>query len=275
MLRVIVGWSGVVYRVISFGLLFCLFTCGGYSEKENVHTVKAHIESLSIPEEVQQLLLVTIPSWDEFRGTLRLCSRSGIEWRIENDPLPVVVGRNGLGWGIGLHTRDLSGPHKNEGDGRAPSGVFELGTAFGYSVQPPDGCIYPYLQATEFDYFIDDAQSRQYNQWVSLIDSTRQDPRFYWNSFERMRRDDDLYKLGIIVEHNMDPVQKGRGSAIFLHIWRGPDQPTAGCTAMSRENLQKVLRWLDPSKRPLLFQLPEESLTDNSLRMRRSSLYLQ
>ena len=73
-----------------------------------------------------------------------------------------------------------------------------------------------------------------------------------------MKRDDDLYELGIVVEHNMHPFQKGRGSAIFLHVWRRADQPTAGCTAMSRADMLRLLQWLDPSGKPFLLQLPGE-----------------
>jgi D-alanyl-D-alanine dipeptidase len=78
-----------------------------------------------------------------------------------------------------------------------------------------------------------------------------------WNSSEHMLRSDDLYRWGVVVDHNADPPRPGAGSCIFLHIWRGPGQPTVGCTAMPQENLESVLGWLDPAKKPLLVQLPE------------------
>jgi L,D-peptidoglycan transpeptidase YkuD (ErfK/YbiS/YcfS/YnhG family) len=71
------------------------------------------------------------------------------------------------------------------------------------------------------------------------------------SSYEVMRRDDDLYKYGIIVEYNTDPVIKGYGSAIFFHLWRGKEAPTEGCVALSEENLTRILRWLNPEARPL------------------------
>ena len=220
----------------------------------------------SLPDESHQVLLVITSSWSDFKGTMRLYSNAGTDWKIEDVNIPVVVGRSGLGWGVGLHADGLPGPHKVEGDGKAPAGIFALGTSFGYGLLQPDGCSYPYRQATEYDYFIDDIDSPVYNQWMSLADSSKKDPQYFWRSFERMKRDDDLYELGIVVKHNMDPVVVGRGSAIFLHIWRGPDQPTAGCTAMSKENLLKVMRWLDPSKNPILVQVPEEVLTKGYLK---------
>jgi D-alanyl-D-alanine dipeptidase len=81
-----------------------------------------------------------------------------------------------------------------------------------------------------------------------------------WNSWERMLRDDHLYSLGVVVDHNWaDQTQPGKGSCIFLHVWRGPDQPTVGCTAMDERNLRTLLGWLDPRQTPTLVQLPEEA----------------
>jgi zinc D-Ala-D-Ala dipeptidase len=57
----------------------------------------------------------------------------------------MVVGRNGLAWGIGVvptddaQVRSESAPVKREGDGRAPAGIFALSTAFGYASEPLRG----------------------------------------------------------------------------------------------------------------------------------------
>jgi L,D-peptidoglycan transpeptidase YkuD (ErfK/YbiS/YcfS/YnhG family) len=146
-----------------------------------------------------------------------------------------------------------------EGDGRAPAGIFSFGTAFGYAQEAPTGCKLPYHPATDRDYFVDDPESPQYNQWVTLS-SDVSDSQRPWKSAERMRRDDYLYKLGIVVQENTNPAVKGRGSAIFLHIWRAPGLPTVGCTAMEEENLLKLVRWLDPAKNPLLIQAPDDGM---------------
>ena len=41
-----------------------------------------------------------------------------------------------------------------------------------------------------------------------------------------------------------------------LYVWRSNDSPTAGCTAMSRTNMMRVIEWLDVSDNPVLMQLP-------------------
>ena len=70
-----------------------------------------------------------------------------------------------------------------------------------------------------------------------------------------MRRDDDLYRLGIIVDHNAARVP-GDGSCIFLHIWSGPDSVTAGCTAMPAAALEAIAGWARIEDHPVLVQLP-------------------
>ncbi len=129
---------------------------------------------------------------------------------------------------------------KREGDRKTPSGVFALGDAFGYAARL-DTRLH-YRQSGSDDFWVDDVNSPNYNKWV------HGDPKA--KSFERMHRPDPLYSAGVIVEYNTDPVVKGAGSAIFMHVWRSPDKPTAGCVAMAEANVLALLRWLDPARKP-------------------------
>ncbi|MCX5909763.1 MAG: L,D-transpeptidase family protein [Deltaproteobacteria bacterium] len=204
----------------------------------------------------RQALVVKTANWKAHQGTLQCYERSStIEtWQAVGDLIPVVAGRSGLGWGVGLHSANNSeGPQKWEGDGRAPAGVFRLRSAFGYApAKEAAGIKLPYMQATPSLRCVDDAQSRHYNR---IVDSGLIKPN--WKSDEEMRREDDQYRLGIIVDHNANPVIPGRGSCIFIHIRKESDAGTAGCTAMSQENMERLLHWLDPSANPVLIQLPE------------------
>jgi L,D-peptidoglycan transpeptidase YkuD (ErfK/YbiS/YcfS/YnhG family) len=66
---------------------------------------------------------------------------------------------------------------------------------------------------------------------------------------ERMARADRLYDLCAVTDHNSDPVVPGMGSAIFVHLWRGPRWPTAGCIAFRRPDLEWILaRWTPRSR---------------------------
>ena len=50
-------------------------------------------------------------------------------------------------------------------------------------------------------------------------------------SHEQMRRADPQYDIVMITDWNWPKARPGAGSAIFLHQWRRPGAPTAGCVA--------------------------------------------
>lgn len=220
-----------------------------------------------------QLIVVTTPNWGAVTGQLRRFERVQNRWRTVGEPIPIVVGRNGMGWSIGLHAADepnvriASEPVKKEGDGKSPAGIFDLGTAFGYSAQPLPGLKLPYLALTESIECVDDVNSKYYNRIVDHSSVTAD-----WNSSEHMRDTGESYRWGVVVdfngtvaEHGHKLPQPGGGSCVFLHIWHDRSHGTAGCTAMSQENLETLLTWLDPKRAPLLLQLPMpayERLTD-------------
>jgi zinc D-Ala-D-Ala dipeptidase len=203
----------------------------------------------------RQLIVVTTRGWDDVPGTLRRFERKGAKgvWARVGADVPVAVGRNGLGWGLGLvEVGGAEGPSKKEGDGKAPAGVFALGTAFGFEPARAGWLRLPYVPLTPSVECVDDPASRRYNLIVDRAAAGGVD----WNSSERMRSIEG-YRWGLVVEHNAAPPVAGRGSCIFLHVWAGPGRGTAGCTAMEESSLTELLRWLDPKRRPLLVQLPE------------------
>ncbi|HEX7318704.1 MAG TPA: L,D-transpeptidase family protein [Pyrinomonadaceae bacterium] len=204
----------------------------------------------------RQLIVVTTRGWDEVPGVLRRFERKGRSgpWARVGADVPVAVGRNGLGWGAGLvDTSAAVGPQKKEGDGKAPSGVFALGTAFGFAPsQEASWLRLPYTPLTPSLECVDDVASSRYNLLVDRAATGDAD----WNSSERMRSVEG-YRWGLVVRHNAAPPVAGRGSCIFLHVWAGAGKGTAGCTAMEESSLTELLRWLDPKKGPLLVQLTE------------------
>ena len=156
----------------------------------------------------------------------------GVGWTQVVSPVEAVIGRNGL----------APAGEKREGDGRTPSGVFALRRAFGYEEKVATGLAYQ--RVTERDFWIDAPASPFYNQWV-----TGDTPEA---SHEILRRQDDLYKYAIVIEYNTDPVIPGMGSAIFLHVWRGANKPTAGCVAVAETDILCLLQWLDKRQNPVI-----------------------
>jgi L,D-peptidoglycan transpeptidase YkuD (ErfK/YbiS/YcfS/YnhG family) len=78
-----------------------------------------------------------------------------------------------------------------------------------------------------------------------------------WSSSEKVNPASPAFRWCVMVAHNWQPYP-GFGSCIYLHGWRAPGLPTSGCTAMAPANVERVVRWLDAAKHPLLVQLPEE-----------------
>jgi L,D-peptidoglycan transpeptidase YkuD (ErfK/YbiS/YcfS/YnhG family) len=75
-----------------------------------------------------------------------------------------------------------------------------------------------------------------------------------------------FYEWGLLVGHNTSPIVPGNGSCIFIHVWGGPSVTTSGCTALDSADVVELLGWLDPSKAPLLVQMPEDDLARLGLR---------
>lgn len=181
-----------------------------------------------------QVILVKDESFLIFtKPEIYLMEKSGDIWEMAFEPFNAVIGRNGFA---------MPG-EKREGDGKTPSGVYPVKMTFGYDESVKTKM--PYRQALDDDIWIDDANADDYNRWTKKIET-------HATSYEIMKRDDVLYKYGIVIEYNTDPVIKGNGSAIFLHVWRGKNLPTAGCVAVSEENILKILEWLDPAASPLI-----------------------
>ena len=249
-------------KPVSF--LLCLLSVVSWfaSCRAQVGTIKSDALARST-----QMIVVTTSDWNEAEGWLQRYERSTVheKWRPVGESTSIVVGKNGLGWGIGVIATDDANvrvaldPIKREGDGKAPAGVFILGTSFGYASQPLRGLKMPYLSLSPSIECVDDIGSKHYNQ---LVDRSVVTPD--WNSSERMRNAGESYRWGIVVDHNgivtggtTNPPEPGGGSCIFLHIWHSHDQGTVGCTAMSQIDLETLLTWLDPARKPLLVQLPE------------------
>ena len=197
--------------------------------------------------DTKQLIVVTTQGWNDNSGVLQRYEKREGKWHKVGKPVAVKLGRNGLGWGRGLHTIPKDATYiKKEGDGRAPAGIFSLKQAFGYA---PFDVSYPYEVYKETDHCVDDVHSKLYNK---IVDSTK--VKVDYKSKEHMKFPKDYYKYGIVVNHNhIDEAGAipGAGSCIFIHIKK---VPTAGCTVMSEQEMKEIIRWLDEKKHPLLVQ---------------------
>jgi L,D-peptidoglycan transpeptidase YkuD (ErfK/YbiS/YcfS/YnhG family) len=206
-------------------------------------------------DSVDQLIVAIAPTWDSSSGKLQRFERARGEWKPVGMPVAVLYGRNGLVWGRGVFGTDEPGLHKSEKDKRAPAGVFRIGKIYTYDSELPKGSAYPFHTVTKADAWIDDPAHPQYNQHV-VIENPENPPA--WFDKQKMRHGDFAYRWLVEIRHNSDPPVAGGGSAIFFHIRRGPQRPSAGCTTMAEDNLVTLIRWLRADKQPHYVLLPRE-----------------
>jgi len=184
-----------------------------------------------------RLILVETDSFEVSAAVISMFERDGETgaWRLAGDNAPARVGRNGLGWG---HTfrqlAEVGEPIKQEGDKRAPAGVFKLGRSFGLNSEKlPD-----YMQLEDGQHFcVDAVASENYSQIVPV------DHVPAGTSGERMW-EIGLYKRGMVVDYPTDRAAKS-GSCIFLHVWRTPQTPTVGCVAADEETVARLQKWVN------------------------------
>jgi L,D-peptidoglycan transpeptidase YkuD (ErfK/YbiS/YcfS/YnhG family) len=140
---------------------------------------------------------------------------------VGNLRLACAIGRSGL--------RAM----KREGDGATPAGVFRLREAYYRAdrIRRPR-TVLPLKRTARCDGWCDAPGDRNYNRPVRHP---------YAASAERMWREDGLYDVVVVLDHNRRPRAHGLGSAIFMHVARAGYRPTEGCVALARRDLLLVL----------------------------------
>lgn len=214
-----------------------------------------------IPASARQLIVTVSEGWQGTRATLLRYEREpGGSWRPVATPFAAVLGQTGLAWGRGAHRSPAKTgePQKREGDGKSPAGVFALGSAYGYAESFGGPTALPYQQVNRRWRCVNDSTSAHYNRVLDTAEVEKD-----WREAEKMRRRDELYRLVVPIDHNAilpgeQTPQAEAGSCIFLHVWRRPDSPTIGCTAMPLDKMTELITWLDPAAHPYLVALPRD-----------------
>jgi L,D-peptidoglycan transpeptidase YkuD (ErfK/YbiS/YcfS/YnhG family) len=205
--------------------------------------------------DAKQMVVCIAPDASSSEGTLQLYNRddSG-RWQADGKPWPVLFGRGGLAWGRGLNPSQ-PGPQKQGGDHRNPAGLFKIGFVMGYAPKLPDGAKdWSYHQVTDRDAWIDDPKLAPfpYNHLYTLpADAPLPD----WWEPEHMHLDDAAYQWLVLIEHNYDNPDPTAGNEIFFHVRRGEHYRTAGCTTMELDNLERLIKWLQPGSNAMLAEL--------------------
>jgi L,D-peptidoglycan transpeptidase YkuD (ErfK/YbiS/YcfS/YnhG family) len=143
--------------------------------------------------------------------------------------LSVVLGRGGIR------------ANKFEGDGATPRGRFRLIRLWWRAdrhPRPPTSL--PVRRISPSLAWCEDTADRRYNRPFHRSAS---------DGGDRLWREDHLYDFIIEIDHNTRPRIAGRGSAVFVHVVRPNRSPTAGCVALTFNDLRRLLNVVGPQTR--------------------------
>jgi L,D-peptidoglycan transpeptidase YkuD (ErfK/YbiS/YcfS/YnhG family) len=141
--------------------------------------------------------------------------------RAEGRTMRAAIGRAGIS------------ARKQEGDGATPAGVLPLRRVLYRADRlSPPRCAVPLEPIAPNDGWCDDPASPRYNRAVTLP---------FDAGHEELWRADGLYDVIGVLGWNDDPPARGRGSAIFLHVATPDFAPTAGCVALTLQDLLALL----------------------------------
>ena len=126
---------------------------------------------------------------------------------------------------------------KKEGDNITPKGIYKI-----IKIYYRDDRIkkisskFKLIKITKKMGWCDDPKSKKYNQLIKL-------PNKY--SHEKFFKKDNSYDLIIILNYNINPIIKNKGSALFIHIAKKNYRSTAGCIALKKDDLLKLIKIID------------------------------
>ena len=137
----------------------------------------------------------------------------------------------------------LKNPEKKiEGDKSTPIGNWRLVTIYYRSdrvLRPKfkNKNVLKIHKITKYCGWCDDVKSNFYNKYIKInhVKSSN-------INYEKFWRDDEAYNIIIVISHNVKPVIKNKGSAIFIHCSFPDDRNTAGCIAMQKKDLVYLIK---------------------------------
>ena len=89
----------------------------------------------------------------------------------------------------------------------------------------------------------DDPNSKQYNKLIRL-------PSAY--KYEKLHKKENIYDIILVLNYNMNPIIKNKGSAIFIHVARKNYKKTEGCVAIGKSHLLKIAKYLKKNSTVLI-----------------------
>lgn len=125
------------------------------------------------------------------------------------------------------------GKKRIEGDNITPKGTFKIIKIYYRKDRIKKiNSIFKLIEIKKDMGWCDDPESKKYNQLIKLPSKYRH---------EKLFRNDKIYDLIIVLNYNMSPVIKNKGSAIFIHIAKNNYNKTKGCIALKKKDLIEII----------------------------------
>ena len=141
--------------------------------------------------------------------------------RYKNLKFKCTLGRAGIG------------KKKVEGDNITPIGIYKILNVYYRNDRIKKlNTKFKIYQIKKDMGWCDDPKSKEYNQLIKI-------PSNY--THEKLYRKDSAYDLIAVLDYNINPIIKHKGSAIFVHLTKNYKKKTAGCIAVKKKNLVKLL----------------------------------
>jgi L,D-peptidoglycan transpeptidase YkuD (ErfK/YbiS/YcfS/YnhG family) len=136
------------------------------------------------------------------------------------------------------------GRKKIEGDNITPKGIFKIVKIYYRNDRIKKiSSNLKLIKTTKRMGWCDDPNSKNYNKLIRL-------PEKY--NHEKLYRKDNLYDLVLVLNYNMRPIIKNKGSAIFIHVANKNYKKTAGCIALKKTHLIKLISKIKKNTKVLI-----------------------
>ena len=125
------------------------------------------------------------------------------------------------------------GKKKIEGDNITPKGTFKIVKIYYRKDRIKEiNSAFSLIEIKKNMGWCDDPKSKKYNQLIKLPSKDRN---------EKLFRNDRIYDLILVLNYNMNPIIKNKGSAIFIHIAKNNYTKTKGCIALKKKDLIQII----------------------------------
>ncbi len=205
----------------------------------------------------RQVIVVTTRSWNTSYAKLQTWQQTQAgEWTRVVAPIQARVGWNGV-------RREAN---RQQNTGTTPAGTFALPRGFGLA--KPSGVDLPYRLVDQNDYWpYDPTDPKTYNV---LQPHRVKHAKWRTDWAERLASYRAQYRYAVVLDYNLpstitwrngqriarDTADTSAGGGIFLHV--NGSGATAGCISIPRDQMRRVLKWLDPSLDPVIVVGPRD-----------------